>query len=114
MLNERLAAAKMVAEKLAALENAIDDAIICAAELAAVAPAARRKANLSPMVGQDAIAKTGETLSALYSARAHIVAAHGDYAEVRDQIGIKPSMTGDLWKFASGKQNEPTAIRRVA
>jgi hypothetical protein len=114
MLNDRLTAAKMVAEKLVALEDAIDAAIICAAELAAAAPQARRKANLSAIVGQEAIAMTGEALAALYTARARTVAAHGEYAEVRDQIGIKPSMTGDLWKFVSRKQEQENRLHRVA
>ena len=112
MLNDRLTAAKMVAEKLVALEDAIDAAIICAAELAA--PQARKKANLSAIVGQEAIAMTGEALAALYTARARTVAAHGEYAEVRDQIGIKPSMTGDLWKFVSRKQELENRLHRVA
>ena len=52
MLNDRLTAAKMVAEKLVALEDAIDAAIICAAELAAAAPQARKKANLRQSSGK--------------------------------------------------------------
>jgi hypothetical protein len=113
MLNDRLAAAKMVAEKLFALEEAIDAALICAGELAAVAPKARKRANLSAVVGQDAIALTGETLAALYAARAHIIGAHDHFAVVRDQIGIKPNMTGDLWKFV-GKQEDENVLRSVA
>lgn len=113
MLNNRLAAAKMVAEKLFALEDAIDAALICAGELSAAAPQARKHAKLSACVGQDAIARTGEAVAALYAARAHIVGAHGQYADVRDQIGIKPNMTGDLWKFVEGK-NEQNTLRSVA
>jgi hypothetical protein len=104
MLNDRLAAAKMVA----------DAAIICAAELAATAPQAQKRAKLSAVVGQNAIAMTGEALAALYAARARTVEAHGEYAEVRDQIGIKPSMTGDLWKFVTGKQDGDNNLRSVA
>lgn len=114
MLNDRLAAAKMVAEKLVALEDAIDAAIICAAELAATAPQAQKRAKLSAVVGQNAIAMTGEALAALYTARARTVEAHGEYAEVRNQIGIKPSMTGDLWKFVSGKQDNNNNLHMVA
>lgn len=115
MLNDRLVAAKMVAEKLNALENAIDDALICAAELTAVTPLARKRAKLSPVVGQDAVALTGETMAALHAARAKLVAAHGEFAQVRDEIGVKPSMTGDLWKFVDSLSNEDLRpIRRVA
>lgn len=114
MLNDRLAAAKMVAEKISALENAIDDALTCAAELTAATPAARRRANLSPVVGQQAIALTGEAMAALHSARAKIVAAHNEFAAVRDHIGIKPSMTGDLWKFVEGADQGEPVLKQVA
>ncbi|MEP7350253.1 MAG: hypothetical protein ABI668_09935 [Sphingorhabdus sp.] len=114
MLNDRLAAAQMVAEKLFALEDAIDAALICAGELAAAAPQARKRAKLSAMVGQDAIALTGEAVAALYAARAHIIGAHDQYAEVREQIGIKPSMTGDLWKFVKGQSEVESPVRRIA
>ena len=114
MLNDRLAAAKTVAEKLFALEDAIDAALICAGELSAAAPKARKQAKLSAMVGQDAIAMTGDAVAALYAARAHIVGAHSHYADVRDQIGIKPSMTGDLWKFAKLEDRDESPVRRVA
>ena len=114
MLNDRLAAAKMVAEKLFALEDAIDAALICAGELTAAAPQARKRAKLSACVGQDAIARTGDAMAALYAARAHIIGAHDQYADVRDQIGIKPSMTGDLWKFVEGKRENESPVRRVA
>jgi hypothetical protein len=114
MLNDRLAAAKMVAEKISALENAIDDALTCAAELTVATPAARKRANLSPVVGQEAIALTGEAMAALHAARAKIVAAHGEFAAVREQIGIKPSMTGDLWKFVGAAEKEQPSLKRVA
>ncbi len=114
MLNDRLAAAKMVAEKLFALEDAIDAALICAGELAAAAPQARKRAKLSACVGQDAIARTGDAVAALFAARAHIIGAHDQYAGIRDQIGIKPSMTGDLWKFAALEQVDESPVRRVA
>jgi hypothetical protein len=114
MLNERLAAAKLVAEKISALENAIDDALVCAADLTAATPVARRSAKLSPVVGQDAVALTGEVMAALHTARAKIVAAHGEFATVRDQIGIKPSMTGDLWKFVGVADEDRPTLKRVA
>lgn len=114
MLNDRLIAARTVAEKLFALEDAIDAALVCAGELSAAAPKARKQAKLSAVVGQDAIAMTGDAVAALYAARAHIVGAHSHFAEVRDQIGIKPSMTGDLWKFAKLEHHDESPVRRVA
>ncbi len=114
MLNDRLAAAKSVAEKLFALEDAIDAALVCAGELAVATPKARKQAKLSACVGQDAIARTGDAVAALYSARAHIIDAHGHFADVRDQIGIKPSMTGDLWKFVKAFDESESNVRRIA
>lgn len=101
MLNNRLAAAKLVAEKLIACEDAIDDALISASELTCAAPVARRKANVSAVVGQDAIALTGEAVAALHLARAKMVEAHHAFAGVRDELGLKTYATGDLWKFAA-------------
>lgn len=103
MLNDRLAAVRLVAEKLAACENAIDDALISAAELTCAAPAARRRANISAVVGQDAIALTGEAVAALHQARARMVEAHHAFAEIRDQMGLKTRAGGDLWKFFAQK-----------
>ncbi len=105
MLNNRLAAAKLLAEKIAACENAIDDALISAAELTSATPLARRQANLSPIVGQEALALTGEALTALHQARAKMVSAHMAFAEVRDQIGLGPYATGDMWKLPSATAN---------
>ena len=103
MLNNRLAAAKLMAEKIAACENAIDDALISAAELTSATPAARRQANLSPVVCQEALALTGEALTALHQARAKMVSAHFAFAEIRDQIGLGAYATGDLWKLPKAK-----------
>lgn len=115
MLNRRLNAAKMVAQNLNAFEDAIDEALICAGELTSATARARKTANLSAIVAQGAIAKTGSAIAALYEARAQIVAAHCEFATARDEMGITPRMTGDLWKFKEeGKIEEPTPIHRVA
>jgi hypothetical protein len=113
MLNNRLTAARMLAEKLTACENAIDDALISAAELTSVAPLARRTANVSPTVGQDALALTGEALAALHEARAKMVAAHHAFAEVRDEMGLKTRMGGDVWKIAE-KPSHLSVVAKAA
>ena len=113
MLNQRLAAAKQVADKLRSLEEAIDDAIICAAELVAATPKARRGMNLSPVVGQEAMALSSETLAALHLAREKIVATHHEFADVRSQIGLTPRMMGDLWKLADKPSNKADAVMQV-
>lgn len=102
MLNERLGAARHVAEKLHALEAAIDEALACAGELTTAVPAARRNAGVSAVVGQDAIWLTGQSVAALHKARAKIVAAHHAFADVQVQVGLKHRMSGEGWK--------PTAV----
>ena len=99
MLNQRIAAARLLADKLGACENAIDDALVSAAELTAAAPAARRQANVSPVVGQSAIQLTGEAVAALHEARAKLIAAHHAFAEVRDELRLPIRAGGSLWKF---------------
>lgn len=100
MLNDRLGAARDIAAKLFALETSIDQALIHAGELTAVVPAARQRAKVSAVVGQDAYALTAETLAALHEARAKIVAAHHAFAEVQTQMGLSTRMSGDGWKPA--------------
>ena len=100
MLNQRIAATRMVAEKLNATENAIDDALISASELTATFPVARREANVSPVVGQQAIALVGEAAAALQKARAKLVEAHFALADVRDELRVPPKADGSLWKLA--------------
>ena len=54
MRNERIAAARDVAAKLLAAEAAIDEAFARVAQLNMALPEARRMANLSAVVGQEA------------------------------------------------------------
>lgn len=110
MLKNRLAAAQLVAEKLIACEEAIDDALISAAELTCAAPAARRQANVSAVVGQDALALTGEAIVALHLARAKMVEAHHAFADVRDEMGLKTHAAGDLWKLVRASAPNLTVV----
>lgn len=98
MLNDRLSASKIVAEKLFAMETAIDDALISAGELTAAVPVARRRARLSAVVAQDAIELTGQALASLHEARAKIIAAHHAFAAVQVELGLGTRMSGDGWK----------------
>ncbi len=101
MLKNRLSALRLLAGKLFATENAIDDAIISAAELTSASPTARRMANVSPIVDEKALALVGEAMAALHLARTKIAEAHHAYADVRDGMGLRPYATGDLWKFGA-------------
>ena len=105
MLNNRMAAARIVAQALNGTENAVDDAIVSAAHLTRAVTEARRVANLSPVVGQEGIALAAEAFAALQVARAKIVAAHHAFAEVRDGMGLKEHASGDLWKIMKQPQD---------
>ncbi|MEO9599769.1 hypothetical protein [Parasphingorhabdus sp.] len=95
MLKQRRAAAENLTERLFATEQAIDDAISKMAELTGYMPIARANANLSAVVGQDAISQAAETLSALVGVRGQLVATHNRLAETRDQIGLQAMAMGN-------------------
>ncbi len=64
MLNERVSAAKKIASDLHRAEDAIDEAMIRIAQLAATLPTARRDTNMSAIVGQAAMSKVANALAA--------------------------------------------------
>lgn len=99
MLQNRMAAARILGQALNSTENAVDDAIVSVADLTRVMTEARRIANLSPVVGQNAAALTAEAFAALQVARAKMVEAHAAFAQVRDGMGLKERAGGDLWKI---------------
>ncbi len=101
MLKNRLSALSLLADKLLSTENAIDDAIVSAAELTCASPRARRMANVSPLVDEKALALVGEAMAALHLARTKLAEAHHAYADVRDGLGLKPYAAGDLWKLGA-------------
>jgi uncharacterized protein YqeY len=94
MLKQRREAAECLAKRLFATEQAIDEAICKMADLAGYMPVARTNANLSAVVGQEAINEAAETLSALVGARGRLVATHNRLAETRDQIGLQAMAMG--------------------
>lgn len=91
----RQAVAQRVADRLFAVENAIDAALACAAELTAALPTARAEARLPATVGQAALDRTAASLAALVEARRCIVDAHEQLDTVRGQIGLREVDAGD-------------------
>ena len=87
--------AQKVADRLFAVESAIDLALTRAAELNAAMPQARTEARLPAMVGQTALDRAAEAFTALVEARRRIVATHESLDEARLQIGLNPVATGD-------------------
>lgn len=95
MPRTRQAVAQKVADRLFALEHAIDVALTRAAELNASMPEARGEARLSAMVGQDAFDKAAEAFTCLVQARRRVVETHQSLDEARIQIGLREVDAGD-------------------
>jgi hypothetical protein len=98
MLKARRDAAMKVAESLFAAEEAIDLALARTAEFNGTLATARREANLSAVVGQDAFDTAASVFAALARARCDIVETHRRLSETKDQIGLRTVAIGDLGK----------------
>jgi hypothetical protein len=92
----RQAVAQQVADRLFAVESAIDVALTRAAELTAAMPQARTEARLPAMIGQTALGHAAETFTALVEARRRIVETHESLDQARAQIGLREVDAGDL------------------
>ena len=112
MLKQRCNAAQKLAKRLFQTEQAIDEAISRMANLTGYMPIARTEANLSAVVGQDAISQAAETLSILVEARKQLVATHHRLAETRDQIGLRTAAMGsdDMKPPVQARQAEETIV----
>lgn len=110
----RQAVAQKVADRLFAVESAIDVALTRAAELNAAMPAARNEARLPAMVGQTALDRAAEAFSALVEARRRIVATHASLDEARLQIGLQEVATGDLIPKPAGMPEGAAGAAPVA
>jgi hypothetical protein len=117
MLKDRRNAAQAVAEALFAAEKAIDAAIASTAALTTLMPAQREAANLSVMVGQDALISAIETMRALGQARQSIVETHKGLSQAQHDIGLSAvSFGGGGIKpaFLFGSLQAVPATREVA
>ena len=89
MRNERIAPARDVAAKLLAAEAAIDEAFARVAQLNMALPEARRMANLSAVVGQEAFSRAASSMQHLAAARQDMVEAHNGLFETQTNIGLR-------------------------
>ncbi|MBO9707727.1 MAG: hypothetical protein J7521_05910 [Caulobacter sp.] len=115
MLKERRIAAEAVAQALFDAEKAIDAAIATTAALTTIMPASREAANLSVMVGQEALMSAIETMRALGQARQGIVETHRGLSRAQHDIGLSavsfggggvkppPSLIGSLRAVPTGR-----------
>lgn len=102
MLKQRRLAADTVAEALFAAEKAIDAAIARTANLAGLMPTTRQEANLSAMIGQDALMSAIQTMQALGHARENIVVTHKHLTSAQRDIGLSAV------SFGGGGDKPPT------
>jgi hypothetical protein len=91
---EKVFVAQRVATKLFATENAVDAAMTEAAELMSDMLKARKDLALSATVGDAAMAKLVEAISALGEARTAMVTMHGQLEETKLRMGIRTKMNG--------------------
>ncbi len=94
MLNERVSAAKKIASELHQAEDAIDEAMIRIAQLAATLPTARRDTNMSAIVGQEAMAKVANALAAAGEVRQLLTDAHLALTVTQKEVGLGTRMFG--------------------
>ncbi|WP_454714162.1 hypothetical protein [Caulobacter segnis] len=106
MLKQRRLAAETVAEALFAAERAIDAAIASTAALAGLIPEQRQQANLSAMIGQEALMTTIQTMGALGAAREGIVTTHRHLTTAQRDMGLSAVSFGD-GGYKQGPEDKP-------
>jgi hypothetical protein len=106
MLKQRRLAADAVAKALFDAEKAIDIAISRTANLAGLMPASRQSANLSALVGQEALMAAILTMQALGQARENIVETHRQLTVAQRDIGLSA-----VTLFGGGGDKPPTPGR---
>jgi hypothetical protein len=110
MLKDRMKAAQRIAHDLHAAENAIDEAIVKIARLAATLPTARIETNMSAIVGQDAVGKVTQAIAAAGSVRQMLTEAHIALGETQKQVGLGARMFGDGVNKPKGSNSHNTIL----
>lgn len=119
MLKQRRMVAEQIASALFEAEAAIDAALSKTATLTGVMPALRQEANLSALIGQDALERATQAMMALAEARRAIVETHKELSVAQEQIGLgavtmageggdKPPV-GRIWRYGEGRNLRPVA-----
>jgi hypothetical protein len=109
---QRRLVAREVTVKLNRVETQIDQTLIAAGALLSALPDARERANLSAVVGQDALDLVAEATVILAQARGKFVEAHHALARTSKAIGVDPRTTGSGGdKTPTGLETERTEVR---
>ena len=119
MLKQRRMVAEQVAGALFEAEAAIDAALAKTAALTGIMPALRREAGASALIGQDAVERASQAITALADARRAIVETHKELSIVQDQIGLGAVAVGDggdkfAMEFAQRDRRERRMLRAVS
>ncbi len=88
MIQERRAAAIVVADKLVAAEAAIDAAIAAVAALTAALPEAGASAHVNMATTQEALMHAVESCSQLIKSRTNIIRTHSVMRAAQDEAGL--------------------------
>ena len=97
MLNDRLNAARGVADALRPAEQRLDDAILETARLTIAVVEGRRRARLPFGAGQEGLDLAMAAANKLVEARRDLGAAHLAFRRTKDEIGLRAVAVGDLW-----------------
>ena len=115
MLNERLAAARRVADELFPAEADLDNAILHASRLAIAVIEGRKSAKLPITAGQEGLALVSRAAAKLVDARGDIGAAHVAFRDTQEEIGLRAVSFGDIYECPDKKTAQvPSHIANVA
>lgn len=89
MRTPKIEAMRDVVTQLHETERALDEALTATAALSALLPAARLRARLAAMVGQDAMESAMKAQRLIVEAGAHIVTTHHQLNDVKSSIGLR-------------------------
>lgn len=109
-MSDRMQIARQVADQLFAAEAAIDAALATTATLAGLMPAVRADARLSALMGQGAIERAVETMTALSQARRSIVETHKQLSITQKQMGLGEVAFGGLVEKPPSGSITPTLV----
>ncbi len=103
MLNQRLTAAKAVANELFPAETDLENALLHTARLTIAVVEGRRSARLPITTGQEGLTRVARATACLVEAREQIGAAHAAFRETQIEIGLRAVSFGHLWECPENK-----------
>ena len=116
MLNQRIAAAKAVAQELLPAERVVDEAIVHNSKLAIAVVEGRRSANLPLTAGQEGLDLVVQANVRLCEARGLLAAAHHAFRQTQLEVGLRAFSWGDIQECppSSAQEQAPPPLSIVA